>query len=167
MINEIIIVVISSLCLSAILAVALALILSAICLILKKDIAKIVDTKRRGFVAYIFCLLLAVSYITMKRYWGTNTIGSFFSREEFETQYYVQLFPEGSESKNYLVPADLIVKGNEIGIKRVYWPNGGYTDFGNYDNYDCEEFYMEGHVTLKDNQGREWEVVLTKAKVKK
>lgn len=165
MINEIIIVVISSLCLSAILAVALALILSAICLILKKDIAKIVDTKRRGFVAYIFCLLLAVSYITMKRYWGTNTIGSFFSREEFETQYYVQLFPEGSESKNYLVPADLWFRDGGLVLIKVYWPDGGFTTFYNNGDADAEEFYEFGQDTMFDDEGREWLIVLTDKKI--
>ena len=152
-----------------ILAVILYIACSFIALILKKD--KVFDRsdeyKRARMLIFVLCLCLSAAYVTMKEYWGTDTIYSFFSKNEFETRYYVHLFPEGSKSKNYLVPADLIVKGNEIGIKRVYWPNGGYTDFGNYDNYDCEEFYMEGHVTLKDNQGREWEVVLTKAKVKK
>lgn len=116
----------------------------------------------------IVALIAAVAALSIfTYYYGSDTIGSVFRKYEFQTQYYVHLFPEGSKSKNYLVPADLHIKGETIALEKVYWPNGGHTDFGNYDNYDCEEFYMEGHVTLKDNQGREWEVVLTKVKVKK
>lgn len=167
MIGKIVEIIIYTLILSLVLIAAYVFIRLAICSIKKESYEKVFESKKERIAVYLLCFLLSVAYITMKEYWGTDTIYSFFSKNEFETRYYVHLFPEGSKSKNYLVPADLIVKGNEIGIKRVYWPNGGYTDFGNYDNYDCEEFYMEGHVTLKDNQGREWEVVLTKAKVKK
>lgn len=167
MIGKIVEIIIYALMPSLLLIAAYVFIRLAICSIKKKSYEKVFESKKERIAVYLLCFLLSVVYVTMKEYWGTDTIYSFFSKNEFETRYYVHLFPEGSKSKNYLVPADLIVKGNEISIKRVYWPNGGYTDFGNYDNYDCEEFYMEGHVTLKDNQGREWEVVLTKAKVKK
>ncbi|HBY21672.1 MAG TPA: hypothetical protein DEG71_11850 [Clostridiales bacterium] len=110
----------------------------------------------------VFATLSVYTY-----YWGSNTIGSVFSRNEYDTKYYVQLFPEGSESKNYLVPADLHVDQYGIAIDKVYWPNGGYTTFGNYDSNDTQEFYDNKRVTLKDDEDREWIIILTDKKVTK
>lgn len=112
-------------------------------------------------------VFISMAYITMKEYWGSETIGSFFSKTEFRTQYYVQLFPEGSKSKNYIVPADLIVNEDSIFIEGVHWPNGGYTSFDRFGDMNAQDFYIHGHITIPDDEDREWTIVLTKKKARK
>ena len=126
---------------------------------------KFLRQKKEKIIVYLLCFLLSISYVTMKKYWGTNTIGSFFSKSEFNTQYYVHIFPEGSESKNYFLPADLYIQGKSIAVEKIYWSTGGYSSFSDYDNFDTEGFYSEGIIRLTDNQGRKWTIFLTDKKV--
>ena len=166
MIWDIVMILGASIILMLLLAIAYMFIVFVWRSIIGKSAEGLFETRKKRITVYIICYLLSISYITMKEYWGTNTIGSFFSKDNFEAQYYVQLFPEDSKSKNYLVPADISKNEYGIGVDRVYWPNGGYTDFGNYDNNNCKELYKEGSTTLKDNQGRYWKIVLTRRKIK-
>lgn len=111
-------------------------------------------------------IIASTSYISMKAFWGTDTIGSFFSKYEYDTKYYVQLFPENSESKNYYVPAELHVKENRLSIKRAYWPEKGYTTFYKNGNDDSYDFYSTKITSLTDDKGKRWYVILSDEKAK-
>lgn len=167
MIGKIVEIIIYALMPSLLLIAAYVFIRLAICSIKKESYEKVFESKKERIAVYLLCFLLSVVYVTMKEYWGTDTIYSFFSKNEFETRYYVHLFPEGSKSKNYLVPADLYVYDDNIIIKKVYWPNGGYTTFDRFGDMNQQDFYLEGHTSIEDDEGREWTIVLTKNKVKK
>lgn len=119
----------------------------------------------RSFSVYILIVsyLLGLGYLTMKEYWGSDTIGSFFSKYEYSAKYYVYLFPEGSKSKNYKVPAEFHVNGKAASIYQIKWPNGGYTVF---DSDELEELYNRESIHLYDSDDRYWTVVLTDEKVK-
>lgn len=166
MIKETLSILLLSLLISWVPAVAYVIVKIAICSFSKKGEAKVLDTGKERIAVYVMCFLLSVSYVTMKEYWGNDTIGSFFSRNEFQTQYYVHLFPEGSDSKNYLVTADLHVYDDNIAISKVYWSSGGYTTFDDYGSMDSQDLYLEGHINIPDDEGIYWTIVLTDNKVK-
>jgi hypothetical protein len=118
----------------------------------------------RSFLLFLsFCLLFL--YFNMKDYWGNDTIGSFFSKYKYQTEYYVQLFPENSDSKNYLVSAELEIDSDSIYIIRVKWPNEGYTNF-DIENQQPEKFYRNKKITYTDDQNRNWTIILTNSKSK-
>lgn len=129
----------------------------------KEDDAGILNTKKEKILVYGMSFLISVGYLTMKDYWGTNTIGSFFSRNEFEAQYYVNIFPENSKAKNYRLVADIHqYDSGIIFLKKVYWPNGGYStfdDLGDGLNFEYETRWI-------DNNEKVWRVELTRDKVK-
>jgi len=111
------------------------------CQIRKIDSDGILSKGKRYIIVYIICFSLSVMYVTMKDYWGSDTIGSFFSKYTFDTQYYVQLFPKNSKSKNYLVPAELHIDEDRIYIYKVTWPDGGYSTFDTFGDMDPQEFF--------------------------
>lgn len=132
------------------------------CLKRENDVG-ILATKKEKILVYGMCFLISVGYLTMKDYWGSNTIGSFFSRNEFEAQYYVNIFPEDSKSKNYRLIADVHqYDGNTIFLKKVYWPNGGYSTFEDLGDGLCFEYA----TSWIDDNKRVWRVELTHDKVK-
>lgn len=124
------------------------------------------NSKVKIKVLVAVCAIIGILNL-YSEYFGNDTIYSVFSRNEFHTQYYVQLFPEESKSKNYLVPADLIVNGESIWIEKVYWPNGGYTTFDRFGDMDGEEFYLNKHINIQDDEDRYWTIILTDIKVQR
>jgi hypothetical protein len=104
-------------------------------------------------------------------FWGNHKIGSFFEQSNYTAQYYVNLFPENSETKNYRLKADIesFVENDidqddrahfwkEYHIVRVYFPNGGYISFGEQDNESLE---IGKRINQTDNDGEGWGVELT------
>ena len=119
------------------------------------------------------------SYI---RSYGSEIIGSYLEKPEYRTQYYVNVFTNKKDSKNYRLVADIHVYseseesessedrfGQEhstifttkyIVLEKVYWPNGAYFEFN-----DCQ--LKIGDKVLCDDQDKtEWYIELTKQKVK-
>ncbi|MHB8065804.1 MAG: hypothetical protein ACYDG2_24840 [Ruminiclostridium sp.] len=127
---------------------------------------------------------LYIGYYTMKNYWGTTTIGSFFEKNYYTTQYYVNLFPDKNNAKNYRVKADIISdiiewdgtdneENSFTNSKRVYWlkkvyfNNSGYITFDKViENADDDSgLEVDEKVHLIDDKGEEWWAELTKEKV--
>lgn len=132
---------------------------------LDKDFSKFEDNKLANVVVIALCLCLSVYYSGSKLFWGNNTIGDFLSKNEFDTQYYVQMFPDKDSVTNYYVPADLHVIGGEICIDKVYWPDGSHTTFYEWGASYADVLFSRKRVTLPDDEGVEWNIVLTEKKV--
>lgn len=74
----------------------------------------------------------------------------------------VSIFPVGSDSKNYRLPAEMNItkkqngwglnRTNEYVISKVTWPNGGYSTFS-----DCT-VKDDGHPTCVTDDGDEYSV---------
>lgn len=96
-------------------------------------------------------------------YYGNDTIGDFFEKNNHKARYYVNLFPSEAGSKNYRLMADLSIQcdeeeGREIHLDRVYWPNGGCSYFD-----ECSIRVGEKN-SCTDQNDREWDVELTTQK---
>lgn len=48
----------------------------------------------------MICCLLSFGYLTMKQYWGTDTVGSIFAKDDFKATYYVNVFEDRDYAKN-------------------------------------------------------------------
>jgi hypothetical protein len=131
------------------------------------------------FVIFILISWGKNSYI---RIYGNEIIGSYLEKSNYRTQYYINLFPNDENSKNYRLPADIHVfteleegettedrfgqestsfsKVKYITVEKIYWPNGGYLYFE-----DC--FLDIGEKNLCYDQNNEgWYIELTEEKVK-
>lgn len=105
---------------------------------------------------------------------GSTQIGSLIEKPEYTEKYYVYLYPEGSQSKNYKLEADISAKiikyeegsEREYFIDKAYFPNGGYIAFDYEDNYS-DPLQIGKRTTFRDNKSKYWDIELTKEKVKK
>lgn len=77
-------------------------------------------------------------------------------------EYYVNLFPAEDSQKNYRVPGLIYKEENGYNLAIVYWSNGGETTFDG----EWRTVVLGEKVKLKDDEGKEWYVELTKTKVK-
>lgn len=145
--------------------------------------------ERKNFVSPItighalaIYLLFAWGKNSYIRTYGDEIIGSYFEKSEYNTQYYVNVFPDDEGSKNYRLPAEIHVYseteegetsedrfGQEhtetyttkyIIIEKAFWPNGGYLDFD-----DCQ-LEIGDKVLCSDQEGRDWYIELTNEKVR-
>lgn len=78
--------------------------------------------------------------------------------------YYVNLFPLNSDSKNYKVPGFVVSNDYGFHLQEVYWPNGGTLKFDDHSDYT--DLKVNKKVLAEDNEGRKWYVVLTREKAK-
>lgn len=111
--------------------------------------------------------------ITLYSPLASETIGGIFEKSEYTTNYYVNLFPENSETKNYLVKAQIHVFTEEYDedtyervyrLEEAYFPNGRKITFYNYG--DSESLSLNKKVSLKDDSGQYWDIVLTPQRYK-
>ncbi len=116
------------------------------------------------------------------RNYGNETIGSYSEKTEYRTRYYVNVFPNDEEGKNYRLPADIHVY-NEIEegettedrfgqehtttyttkyiiVEKIYWPNGGFLNFN-----ECKIEIGEKNLCI-DQNNRSWFIEITNRKVK-
>lgn len=130
----------------------------------------------------IIIACLYMGYISIREYWGTDTIGSIFEKYNFTSQYYVNLFPDIYSIKNYRVKADIVASyidyvyededgNNKHGKQRVYWikkayfNNGGYITFNNAIENEHEGLVLNTKIHIKDDNDTSWYIELTEEKV--
>jgi len=79
------------------------------------------------------------SLLFCKYYLGDTVPGAFFERGvDYDQVLYVNLYPEGSEAKNYHVRGRIWSHDDHTYQPiKVYWPNGGVTVFD-----DCDELSL-------------------------
>lgn len=122
-------------------------------------------------IAVPLLFILIFGFMTMKTYWGSDTIGTVFSRSDFKTSYYVNVSEEITHAKNYRLKADITVfsEGNQFSIgyiilDKIYFPNGGYITFKNTD-YHVTTLETNAIILFTDDKGKEWNIELTNEKV--
>ena len=111
-------------------------------------------------ILYILFALFALILVL------NNVYGFFMELKYGSGNYYVNLFEEDTESKNYRVigEVDYDSEFGEYLLIRATFPNGGYISFDNSHFVSPLEFYEKVH--MEDDNGRDWYVELTKEKVK-
>ena len=80
---------------------------------------------------------------------GYKEIGHWFEKGEYETQYWVYLQPDNVEFKNYRVKGDIDHTEGTYYLSRVYWANGGYSDFN-----DCD---LDETINSKNGYAKCWD----------
>ncbi len=148
------------------------------CFSVDQDNGKIKNT----IIVFLVVLVFTGDYLVNN--YGSKSIGSFFQRDGFyEIQYYVNMFPDGSEAKNYRVKADILASSREVGyvdsegeehdssvrayyIAKAYMPNGGFITFENELDDGSNDLIIGKKIELQDDQDRQWYVELTKERVK-
>jgi hypothetical protein len=130
--------------------------------------------------AIMIYLLFGLMKNTYVRSYGDEIIGSYFEKDEYHTQYYVNLFEVNTPDKKHKLPAKIHVYSeteedsyeDKIGIertafltskyidlKKIYWPDGNISTFDN-----CHvEMGKEEYCTDEDKV--QWSIVLTDEKV--
>lgn len=122
---------------------------------------------------FIFFVLI---HPLVSRFYGAKEIGSFFEASKpYEAKYYVYLFSNEDNSKNYKLPADIIVNeecfdfGNGdnkevecdsfIELERAHFNNGGGISFSDY-------HIESGNVSCADKNSKDWKIEFRGEKVK-
>lgn len=93
---------------------------------------------------------------------GSVIFDKYFAIKDGE--YYVNLFPEKSQSKNYRVPGYIVTDDYGFHLIEVYWPNGGTLSFEKKSYYT--DLSVNEKVLAEDDSGDKWYVELTRDKVK-
>lgn len=95
----------------------------------------------------------------------------------------MNMFPDGSEAKNYRVKADILASSRDVGyvdsegeehdssvrayyIAKAYMPNGGFITFENEVDDGSNDLIIGKKIELQDDEDRQWYVELTKERVK-
>ncbi len=88
--------------------------------------------------AGITLVLIAISIIGLAALivpntaFGVEEIGAILEKNDYTAYYYVSMFPEDSESKNYKVVAEIWATDKNYIIRKAYFPNEGYLTFDGY-----------------------------------
>jgi hypothetical protein len=77
--------------------------------------------------------------------------------------YYVNLFPENSESKNYRLRGKIDCVEGDCYLLKVIFPNGGYITFE--DSFGVAPLKIGEKVYMVDDKGGEWYTEATNEKV--
>lgn len=154
---------------------------------LAEYVGKFFSKKRGVILCEIILLLGIIFYPPIFERLGNTNIGSFFEKESYEEQYFVYIRESGNKSKSYKVKADILksnyghpsweddgeetydIHGNGYFIKKVYWSNGGYLNFEDYDHwgYPTENQIYPGKETLcYDSNDDGYYIFLTNEKVR-
>ena len=139
---------------------------------LKTEKINITTNKKVAIFCFI-CVLCTIPGIISKTPLGSTQIDSIFEKPEYREQYYIYMYPKESASKNYKLEADIYSnlteyednKVREYFIEKAYFPNGGYLTFEN--NLGMTSLEIDKKVSITDDKDKDWEIVLTKEKVKK
>jgi hypothetical protein len=87
------------------------------------------EEKPKYNYALIFVIIALLIY-GYKYYLGPTSPGTLLERgKDYRAKYYVLLYPEDAEVKNYRVPGEISKSGDSYTLFNVYWPNGGSTEF--------------------------------------
>lgn len=137
---------------------------------LSKEEKKLILAKK----LVVIMVFIGIAYQTiLVSPFASERIGSVFEKAEYTTYYWVNMFPENSLTKNYQVKAKIHVftdsdedySERRYEIEEAYFPDGGTITF--YE-YGCDEFLkINERVAIRDDQKRDWDIVLLDIKAKK
>lgn len=109
-------------------------------------------------------ILVVIAGDFVRAQFGKCVPGSSFERSRYKTEVYVNLFPEGSESKNYRVPA--LIEADYSDDRRIYrlwhvtFPNGGRVSFDDSDAM----LELGEQIGARSNDGRWWRIEMTRVR---
>lgn len=106
-----------------------------------------------------FCVIVTIAANTKL---GSTNIGGLFERINYTESYYVNLFPENANDKNYKVKAEIEKIGNGYYISKAYFSNGGYITFNN--NGTDKSLKVSSKIGIYDDEDKYWRVELTTQK---
>lgn len=145
----------------------------------KKGLENLTENKLIMF----YFLLFGLSLLFYDSYSNTQ-IGSLFESRNYKEKYWVNLFPNKDNAKNYRVPADIIATysigdsdcENYFGlnescekseriylIEKAYFTNGGYITFENTE--EAIPLQVNEKVPITDIDGTNWWIELTNKQV--
>lgn len=139
------------------------LIIIVLCLIRKKEVRV---PNKEMFKEYRYIIIISILIflgITIKfTPFGSTQIGNLFERCQYKEYYYVNLFPENAESKNYKVKAQIEKIEDQYFIIKAFFPNGGYITFE--DSYGFDSLVVNKKTSIIDDNNKNWDIILTKEK---
>ena len=118
-----------------------------------------------GYILVILAIAWIAAELLSSRY-GYKEIGVRYERREYSTQYWVYLQPDNAETKNYRVKGDIERFAESDGdlsyavyaLSRVYWEDGGYTEFDDCDITEATD--KDKHAYCMDSEGKGYDVRL-------
>jgi hypothetical protein len=116
---------------------------------------------------YPLSLILSISICVIVNYYGTKycgeQIGCLFEKEDYNAVYYVNVFEDRNNTKNYRLKADILKIEGKYYIDKAYWPNGGFLSFDSYGpDYPLS---VGDKIGVPDNSHKIWFIELTKIKI--
>lgn len=95
--------------------------------------------KRNSIICHIFSALATIIFIYCYHISPHDQIGGIFE-EDWYTKYYVYLFYDKNDTKNYRLPALAYRNDGNYFVEEIYWPNGNvlYLDDEVTPNKMCE-----------------------------
>lgn len=106
-----------------------------------------------------FCIIVTIAANTKL---GSTNIGGLFERINYTESYYINLFPENANDKNYKVKAEIEKMGSRYYINKAYFSNGGYITFNN--NGRNSSLKIGSKIGIYDDKDKYWRVELTNEK---
>lgn len=112
-------------------------------------------------------VVIVIGWLIIKQFFTVSIPGHWNEKASYETQIYVNLFPNNSDSKNYRLIGDLQkdfqcdgsddndVCWNTYYVSRITFPNLGYIEFD-----ECDVKLYE-KVSCIDTHNTTWDVELT------
>lgn len=117
----------------------------------------------------IIVATLGVLNLFLNFYFQNEIIGSYFEKEYYSTKYYINLYPDKGNTKNYSLKADIQAEYRDVSMTycmgKIYFPNGGYLTFDNMINSKDHPLKLNEKVLVQDDNAKYWYVELTSRKV--
>lgn len=113
-----------------------------------------------GTAIFVVLILGILNDIVPRTPFGSEEIGGLFEKNNYSAYYYVLLFPDDSDSKNYKVIAEIEADGRDYTIERAYLPEGGYVTFNDLLFYSDEKVAFNQKIRLPDEDDNVWEIQL-------
>ena len=114
----------------------------------EKDYLELWGVKLKTSYFWLIVIGCFIGWYLFTVFWGFKEIGRFGEKRDYTTKYWVYLQPENAQSKNYRVKADIERAIPDYFLRRVYWPNGGYSNFDDC-LLDKEEYQANDSVYCK------------------
>jgi hypothetical protein len=142
-----------------------ATIITAIIVVIYNIYHKSGEMKKQAYRAiFIVVAILAFAWYGATQWYGNRQIGSIFERRNYQNElYYVHLYLEDEESKNYKVVAEIDRIDGKYYPQKVYFNARQYLVI-DYFYDDCKP---GDKISFKDRNDREWRLELTSQRAEK
>jgi hypothetical protein len=133
----------------------------------ENEFINVLGTKVRVMSIILLGFFLFVGWLILHWFFGTEIPGHWLEKSSYQTQLFVNVFPDNDKTKNYRLVGNVeryndcdgddgCVKGYYV--KNISFPNKGYIEF------DACEISLNKKQHCIDYDGKEWYVELTDQK---